>query len=55
MTIRTDLKPNTFEYEMQALITPNGFRDHDARWMFGKEINLLGVQAVRLGLGTYFH
>ncbi|MEJ0042055.1 MAG: phosphomannomutase/phosphoglucomutase [Rhizomicrobium sp.] len=55
MTIRTDLKPNTFEYEMQRLITPNGFREYDARWLFGKEINLLGVQAVGLGLGTYFH
>ena len=55
MTIRTDLKPNTFEYEMQKLITPNGFREYDARWLFGKEINLLGVQAVGLGLGTYFH
>ncbi|MEJ0026614.1 MAG: phosphomannomutase/phosphoglucomutase [Rhizomicrobium sp.] len=55
MTIRTDLKPNTFEYEMQRLITPNGFREYDARWLFGKELNLLGVQAVGLGLGTYFH
>ena len=55
MTIRTDLKANTFEYEMQKLITPNGFREYDARWLFGKEINLLGVQAVGLGLGTYFH
>ncbi|HJW42377.1 MAG TPA: phosphomannomutase/phosphoglucomutase [Rhizomicrobium sp.] len=51
----TTLKPNTFEYEMQKLITPNGFREYDARWLFGKEINLLGVQALGLGLGTYFH
>ncbi len=51
----TDLKPNTFEYEMQKLIAPNGFREYDARWLFGKEINLLGMQALGLGLGTYFH
>ncbi len=53
--IRSDLKPNTFEYEMQPLITQNGFREYDARWLFGKELNLMGVQMVGLGLGTYFH
>jgi phosphomannomutase/phosphoglucomutase len=52
---RTDLKPNTYEYETEPLITPNGFREYDARWLFGKEINLLGVEALGLGLGTYFH
>jgi len=55
MIPRSDLKPNTYEYETQALITPNGFREYDARWLFGKEINLLGVQLLGLGLGTYFH
>ena len=52
---RFDLKPNTFEFENAALITPNGFREYDARWLFGKEINLLGIQALGLGLGTYLH
>lgn len=51
---RSDLKPNTFENELYPLITPNGFREYDARWLFGKELNLLGVQALGLGLGTYF-
>ncbi len=51
---RDDLRPNTYEHETQALITPNGFREYDARWLFGKELNLLGVQALGLGLGTYF-
>ena len=55
MKPRDDLKPNTFEYETQALITANGFREYDARWLFGKELNLAGVQALGLGLGTYFH
>jgi phosphomannomutase/phosphoglucomutase len=50
---RSDLKPNTFAYETEALVTPNGFREYDARWLFGKEINLLGVQVLGLGLGTY--
>src|SRR5580704_5698593 len=52
---RSDLKPNTFAYETEALVTPNGFREYDARWLFGKEINLLGVQSLGLGLGTYLH
>jgi phosphomannomutase / phosphoglucomutase len=52
---RSDLKPNTFDYENLALVTANGFREYDARWLFGKEINLLGVQALGLGLGTYLH
>jgi phosphomannomutase/phosphoglucomutase len=50
---RTDLKPNTADYENLPLVTPNGFREYDARWLFGKELNLLGVQALGLGLGTY--
>ena len=52
---RADLKPNSFAYENEALVTPNGFREYDARWLFGTELNLLGVQALGLGLGTYLH
>src|SRR6185369_16849835 len=52
---RSDLVPNTADYENLPLVTPNGFREYDARWLFGKEINLLGVQALGLGLGTYLH
>nr|QMS48044.1 phosphoglucosamine mutase [uncultured bacterium] len=29
-----------------------GFREYDARWLFGKEINLMGIQALGMGLGT---
>src|SRR5579872_3525027 len=50
---RADLVANTFEFETQALVKPTGFREYDARWLFGPEINLLGVQALGLGLGTY--
>jgi phosphomannomutase/phosphoglucomutase len=55
MKPRSDLKPNTYEYEIEALVTPNGFREYDARWLFGSELNLLGVEALGLGLGTYLH
>ncbi|MCB2114199.1 MAG: phosphomannomutase/phosphoglucomutase [Parvularculaceae bacterium] len=51
-TPRADLKPNTLAYETTPLVKPTGFREYDARWMFGPEINLLGVQALGLGLGT---
>jgi phosphomannomutase/phosphoglucomutase len=49
---RADLKPNTLAYENEALVKATGFREYDARWLFGPEINLLGVEALGLGLGT---
>jgi phosphomannomutase/phosphoglucomutase len=49
---RADLKTNTLAYETTPLVKPTGFREYDARWMLGSEINLLGVQALGLGLGT---
>src|SRR6185437_9639250 len=52
---RSDLRPNTAEYENLPLVTANGFREYDARWLFGKEINLLGIEALGLGLGTYLN
>ena len=50
---RADLTPNTADYENLPLVTANGFREYDARWLFGKEINLSGITALGLGLGTY--
>ena len=52
---RADLVANTAAYENEPLVKPTGFREYDARWLFGPEINLLGVQALGLGLGTYIH
>lgn len=52
---RQDLKPNTAAYETEALVKPTGFREYDARWILEKEINLLGIQALGLGLATYVH
>ena len=34
---------------------PTGFREYDARWLFAQEINLMGVQALGMGLGTLVH
>jgi phosphomannomutase / phosphoglucomutase len=49
------LAPNTYAYESEPLVKPTGFREYDARWLLGKEINLMGVQALGLGLGTLIH
>ncbi|MDR1827180.1 MAG: phosphomannomutase/phosphoglucomutase, partial [Methylobacteriaceae bacterium] len=48
----TDLKYNTFEFEFLPLVKTTGFREYDARWLFPQEINLMGVQALGMGLGT---
>ena len=50
---RADLVPNTVAYETEPLVKATGFREYDARWLFGPDINLLGIQALGLGLGTY--
>ncbi len=49
---RADLKANTLAYEGTPLVKATGFREYDARWIYGPEINLLGIQALGLGLGT---
>jgi phosphomannomutase / phosphoglucomutase len=49
------LEPNTYAYESGPMVKPTGFREYDARWLFGKEINLMGVQALGMGLGTLIH
>src|ERR1700743_3834099 len=52
---RADLVSNTYDFENQPLVKATGFRECHARRLFGPEINLLGVQALGLGLGTYIH
>ncbi len=59
---QSDIKFNTAQYEMQALIKPTGFREYDARWWFGhpesdkpSEINLYGIQTLGASLGTLIH
>src|SRR5436305_2372617 len=52
---KPSLIPNTYAYESEPMVKPTGFREYDARWLFGKEINLMGIQALGLGLGTLIH
>ena len=52
---RADLVANTAAFETTPLVKATGFREYDARWLLGPEINLLGLEALGLGLGTLFH
>jgi phosphomannomutase/phosphoglucomutase len=51
---RADLKPNTLDFERLPLVKPTGFREYDARWLFPQEINLMGLNAVGLGMASLF-
>ncbi len=51
-TPRDDLKPNTADFERLPLVKATGFREYDARWLYPDEINLMGMQAIGLGLAT---
>ncbi len=56
------LAPNSYAFETTPLVKPTGFREYDARWWYGipgdsraPELNLTGVTALGLGLGTLLH
>src|SRR6201985_1140061 len=49
---KPQLKPNTYAFESEPMVKATGFREYDARWLFNTEINLMGVQALGMGLGT---
>ncbi|HEX5998646.1 MAG TPA: phosphomannomutase/phosphoglucomutase [Hyphomicrobiaceae bacterium] len=49
---RADLKPNTLDFECLPLVKPTGFREYDARWLFPDDINLMGLNAIGLGLAA---
>ena len=38
--------------ENSRKIDPFGFREYDARWLYDKNINLLGIEDLGKGLGT---
>jgi len=54
-TPKPALFPNTYAFESEPMVKATGFREYDARWLFEKEINLMGVQALGMGLGTLIH
>ncbi|MFX0541904.1 phosphomannomutase/phosphoglucomutase [Roseovarius sp. S4756] len=52
MTPASTVTPNTWEFLRDPMIAPTGFREYDARWKYPEEINLPGMTALGLGLGT---
>jgi phosphomannomutase/phosphoglucomutase len=51
-TIETRVPENSFDYFEKTLITPNGFREYDVRWLLGKEINPNGFLVLGKAYGT---
>jgi len=47
-----EVSPNTWNFLKTPMIKPTGFREYDARWKYPEEINLPGMTALGLGLGT---
>ncbi|MCE8526286.1 phosphomannomutase/phosphoglucomutase [Ruegeria pomeroyi] len=51
----SEVTPNSWSFLRDAMIRPTGFREYDARWKYPEEINLPGMTALGLGLGTQMH
>ncbi|WP_281955021.1 phosphomannomutase/phosphoglucomutase [Pseudophaeobacter arcticus] len=49
------VQPNTWNFLRDPMIAPTGFREYDARWKYPEEINLPGMTALGLGLGTQMY
>jgi len=47
-----EVTPNSWDFLKLPMIKPTGFREYDARWKYPEEINLPGMTALGLGLGT---
>ncbi len=50
-----DVTPNSWSFLRDPMIAPTGFREYDARWRYPEQINLPGMTALGLGLGTQMH
>ncbi|MEO1177381.1 MAG: phosphomannomutase/phosphoglucomutase [Pseudomonadota bacterium] len=55
MTPAPIVAQNTWDFLKYPMISPTGFREYDARWKYPDEINLPGMTALGLGLGTQMH
>jgi len=52
---KPSLKPNTYAYESEPMVKGHRVSRIRCALLFGSEINLMGVQALGLGLGTLIH
>jgi phosphomannomutase/phosphoglucomutase len=51
--IKTSVDYNSYDYFEKTLITDNGFREYDVRWILGKEINPNGFFVLGCAYGTF--
>jgi len=51
----TTVTQNDWDSLSLPMVKPTGFREYDARWRYPEEINLVGIQALGLGLATQLH
>jgi len=51
-TIDPHVNENSFDYFEKTLITDNGFREYDVRWLVGREINPNGFVVLGRAYGT---
>jgi phosphomannomutase/phosphoglucomutase len=51
--VETQVPQNSFDYFEKTLITGNGFREYDVRWLLGKEINPNGFLVLGKAFGTF--
>lgn len=50
--IHQSIQEKTKEYFQDPLISDNGFREYDVRWLIGKELNYQGILLLGKALGT---
>ncbi|MEO1190311.1 MAG: phosphomannomutase/phosphoglucomutase [Pseudomonadota bacterium] len=50
-----EVTQNCADFTQVPMIVPTGFREYDARWRYPEQINLIGMKALGLGLGTQLH
>ena len=46
MVPHQNLVANTLAHEQFPLVKATGFREYDACWVFEKDVNLYGIQAI---------
>lgn len=51
----TTVQQNTWRFLRDPMIAPTGFREYDARWKYPDDINLPGITALGMGLGTQMY
>jgi len=49
---KSNLIPNTLEFETEPFVKREGFREYDVRWLYPEEINLAGIHLLGVALAN---